>query len=78
MRIFCLIMLLFWRRFDVLGRMYSPHSETNSLLQLVVHHVPVLAVGIWPAITFWLSSYSVLHAGGIGRGSGALKSMTGM
>ena len=41
------------------------------MLQLFVHPVSAISVGTWPAVTFCLSFSSLVHAGGVGRGSGA-------
>ena len=47
------------------------------MLQLVVYPASAMAVGTWPVITFYLSSSSLVHAGGNGRGTVAWEGMLG-
>ena len=47
------------------------------MLQLFLHPVSDIAVGTWPAVTFCLSSSSLVHTGGIGRGSDAWEGIVG-
>ena len=47
------------------------------MLQLVVHPASAMAVGTWRVITFCLSSSSLVHAGGNGKGTVAWEGMFG-